>query len=70
MASRKGPRPTASRNGRSEDQWEYPDVLAMLADRGWDPGVLLTGEPGDRTSLCRAPRDGSRAGGHTMRLYG
>ena len=24
MASQKGPRPTASRNGRSEDQWDAP----------------------------------------------
>ncbi len=38
---------------RAEDQWELPDILAMLAERGWDPGILLTGEPGDRTSLCR-----------------
>jgi len=38
---------------RAEDQWEIPDVLAMLAERGWDPGILLTGEPGDGLSTRR-----------------
>lgn len=38
---------------RAEDQWELPDLLELLACRGWDPAVLLAGEPGDQTSLCR-----------------
>ena len=41
---------------RAEDQWELPDVLAMLAERGWDPGVLLTGEPGDRPACVASYR--------------
>ncbi|MDX6677265.1 MAG: hypothetical protein QOE31_1317, partial [Solirubrobacteraceae bacterium] len=38
---------------RTEDQWELPDVLEMLAAGGWAPSILLSGEPGEPTSLCR-----------------
>ena len=38
---------------RAEDQLELPDALELLAAGGWAPSILLGGEPGETTSLCR-----------------
>jgi cytochrome b involved in lipid metabolism len=40
-------------HARSEDQWELPDLLAMLLEAGLDARQLWRAEPWERESICR-----------------
>lgn len=48
-------------NAREESRWELWDVLAMLAEHGFDPTAIWRADPWERYSVCKlVPPDDAR----------